>query len=294
MTPKAMLLPGRDVPMRVFLRDLVREIGEDHLLDYAGSVAFSAFLAIFPFLLFAVALAGLIVNPAALDSLINQVRGVAPDQVTQILNDRLHALVDGTRTSLLTLGAVGAIWASSGAVAALMTALNSAYDVPETRPFWKTRAIALGWTLAAAVLVILASVIAIAAPHVAAWIGGPVKIVISVLRWPVAVALMLLVIACLYHFLPDVDEPFRLISPGSVIAVLGWVLASIGFSQYVSHFGRYEVVYGALGSVIVLLLWMWLSSLVILIGGEINAILAQYAKARDGDPAPSLARPKTK
>ena len=280
MTPKAMFLPGRDVPMRVFLRDLVREIGDDHLLDYAGSVAFSAFLAIFPFLLFAVALAGLVVNPATLDTLVNQVRGVAPDQVTQILNERLQALVDGTRTSLLTLGAVGAVWASSGAISALMTALNSAYDVPERRPFWKTRAIALAWTLAAAVLVIAASVIAIAAPHVAAWIGGPVQIVIRVLRWPVAGTLMLFVIACLYHFLPDVDEPFRLVSPGSVLAVLGWIAASLGFSAYVSHFGRYEVVYGALGSVIVLLLWMWLSSLVILIGGEINALLSQYAARR--------------
>lgn len=277
-----MILPGRDVPLRVFARDLVREIGDDHVLDYAGSVAFSAFLAIFPFLLFAVALAGLVVDPRTLDALVGQVRQVAPDQVAEILDDRLRALVVGTRTSLLTLGAVGAIWAASGAIAALMTALNAAYDVVERRPFWKTRAIALAMTIAAAVLIVAASVIAIVTPHLAAWLGGPMKVAILLLRWPVAAALMFVVIACLYHFLPDVDQPFRIVSPGAVVAVVGWVAASLGFSLYVSHFGRYEVVYGALGSVIVLLLWMWISALVILVGAEINALFDEYAKARLG------------
>lgn len=275
-----MILPGRDIPLRTFARDLVREIDEDHLLDYAGSVAFSAFLAIFPFLLFAVALAGLVVDPSTLDAIVRQVQKVAPDQVAQILSDRLDALVAGTRSSLLTLGAVGAIWASSGAISALMTALNSAYDVHETRPFWKTRAIALGMTVAAAALIVAASAIAIAAPHLASWIGGPARIAILLLRWPVAAALMLVVIASLYHVLPNVKHRFRLFTLGSVVAVIGWVIASLGFSVYVSHFGRYEVVYGALGSVIVLMLWMWISALVILLGAEIDALLLHYEETR--------------
>lgn len=273
----AMLLPGRDIPFKKFVKDLVREIDEDHILDYAGSVAYAAFLAIFPFLLFAVALAGLVVDPKTLDTLVGQVRAVAPSQVAEILNDRLQSLVTGTRTGLLTIGAVGAIWAASGALASLSTALNEAYDVTERRPIWKTRGIALGMTLGGAALVIVASLIAIATPHVADWVGGPLRVAILWLRWPIAGALMLFVIACAYHFLPDVDEPFKLITPGAVVAVIGWVLASVGFSQYVSRFGSYEVVYGTLGSVIVLLLWMWLSSLVILVGGEINALLSSYA-----------------
>lgn len=276
-----MLLPGRDIPLKKFVKDLVREIDEDHILDYAGSVAYSAFLAIFPFLLFAVALAGLVVDPSTLDTLVGQIRAVAPSQVAEILSDRLQSLVAGKRTGLLTLGAVGAVWAASGALASLMTALNEVYDVPERRPIWKTRALALGMTLAGAALVIVASMIAIATPHAAKWVGGPLEVAVLWLRWPIAAMLMLLVISSFYHFLPDVKQRFKLFTPGAIFAVIGWALASVGFSQYVTRFGSYEVVYGALGSVIVLLLWMWISSLVILIGGEINALLAGYAEKNE-------------
>ena len=272
-----MILPGRDVPFRLFLRTLIREIGEDDLADYGAAVAFSAFLAIFPFLVFVVALASLVVDPSTLDVIMKQIDRVAPEQVADILGERLQALTTGTKPGLLTVSAVGAIWAASGAVAALTSALNSANDIRDRRPFWKTRGLALLVTVAAAALVIVASAIAIAAPAVAAHLGGAAQIFILILRWPVAAGLMLVVIACLYHFLPDTDQPFALITPGSVVAVAGWIAASLAFSLYVSHFGKYEVVYGALGSVIVLLLWMWISALVILVGAEINAVLSQLA-----------------
>ena len=272
-----MILPGRDVPFGLFLRTLIREIGEDDLADYGAAVAFSAFLAIFPFLVFVVALASLVVDPSTLDVIMKQIDRVAPEQVADILGERLQALTTGTKPGLLTVSAVGAIWAASGAVAALTSALNSANDIRDRRPFWKTRGLALLVTVAAAALVIVASVIAIAAPVVAGHLGGASQIFILILRWPVAAGLMLVVIACLYHFLPDTDQPFALITPGSVVAVAGWIAASLAFSLYVSHFGKYEVVYGALGSVIVLLLWMWISALVILVGAEINAVLSQLA-----------------
>lgn len=286
-----MILPGRDVPFGLFLRTLIREIGEDDLADYGAAVAFSAFLAIFPFLVFVVALASLVVDPSTLDVIMDQIDRVAPEQVADILGERLHALSTGTKPGLLTVSAVGAIWAASGAVTALTSALNSANDIRDRRPFWKTRGLALLVTVAAAALVIVASTIAIAAPAVAAHLGGAAQILILILRWPVAAGLMLLVIACVYHFLPDLDQPFALITPGSVVAVAGWIAASLAFSLYVGHFGKYEVVYGALGSVIVLLLWMWISALVILVGAEINAVLSQLAatptepaKAKPGDP----------
>ncbi|APR87563.1 Ribonuclease BN [Minicystis rosea] len=272
-----MHLPGRDIPWKQFLRDVYREFECDNLLDYAGSVAFSVFLAIFPFLLFVVALAGLVIDPATLDTLVAQIRSVAPPQVADILTDRLHALTTGTAPGLLTLGAIGAIWAASGAVSSLMKALDVAYDVRDSRPFWKTRGLAILVTLAGAVLYIAASAIAIATPAVAHALGGVVGALILWLRWPVAVLLMLLIIACLYYFLPDVEQRFRFITPGSVLAVVVWAVASLGFSLYVGHFGRYEVVYGTLGSVIVLLLWIWISAIVILLGAEINAIIEHYS-----------------
>jgi membrane protein len=268
-----MLLPGRDLPFSSFARDLYREIDEDHLVDYAGSVTFSAFLAVFPFLLFVVALAGLVIDPATLDSLVAQIRALAPAQVADILEERLQALTTGASPGLLTLSGVGAVWSAASAVAALTTALNEAYDVREGRPFWKTRGLAILVTLGAAVLVIVASAIAIATPVVAGRLPSFLGAVVLWLRWPVAAAIMTLVVACLYYFLPDVEQRFRFITPGSVVAVVGWILASLGFSLYVEHFSSYEVVYGALGSVIVLMLWMWISALVILVGAEINAVI---------------------
>ncbi|APR77818.1 Inner membrane protein YihY, formerly thought to be RNase BN [Minicystis rosea] len=273
-----MFRPARDVSWKQLARDLIREIDHDYIADFAGAISYSAFLAVFPFLLFAVALASLVIDPATLDTLVEQIRRVAPSQVAEILADRLNALTTGTKPGLLTVSAVGAIWAASGAMTALITALNSANDVHESRPFWKTRGIALLMTMAGAVLFIAASAIAIATPPIARAIGGPIGTVILWMRWPVAALIMLFVIASMYHFLPDVERRFRLVTPGSVVAVVLWVLASVGFSLYVGHFGRYEVVYGALGSVIVLMLWLWISAFVILLGAEINALLEEYVQ----------------
>ena len=273
-----MFRPGRDVSWKQFARDLLREVDHDYLADFAGAISYSAFLAIFPFMLFAVALASLVIDPATLDTLVEQIRRLVPSQVAEILTDRLHALTTGTRPGLLTVSAVGAVWAASGAMTALITALNSANDVHESRPFWKTRGIALLMTMAGAVLFIAASAIAIATPPIARALGGVIGMVILWMRWPVAALIMLFVIASMYHFLPDIDRRFRLVTPGSVVAVVLWVIASLGFSLYVGHFGRYEVVYGALGSVIVLMLWLWISAFVILLGAEINAILEEYVQ----------------
>lgn len=284
-----MILPGRDVPWRDFARTLWREIQNDNLLDYAGSVAFSAILALFPFLLFAVALASVVIDPSTLDAMVGQIRRLAPAQVADLLGERLRALTSGTRPGLLTLGAVGAIWAASGAVTALIDAFNIAYDVREGRPFWKTRGLGMLVTIVAAVLFIAASAIAIATPALAGALGEPLETLVMWLRWPVAAVIMMLIVACLYYFLPDVERDFKLITLGSVIAVVAWLLASLGFSLYVGHFGNYEVVYGALGSVIVLLLWIWISALAVLLGAEINAVIEHLSPEGKRTGAKSLA-----
>lgn len=299
-----MFLPGRDVAWKTFAADLYREIDSDKLMEFAGAVAYSAFLAIFPFLLFVVALAGLVIDPATLETLIEQIRRVAPPQVAEILVDRLHALTSGTAPGLLTLGAIGAIWAAAGAVSSLTTALNSAYDVEDTRPFWKTRGLAILVTIAGAVLFVVATGVAIATPAVAGALGEPLGTIVLWLRWPVAALIMLFVIAFLYYLLPDVQQSFHFITPGSAVAVVIWILASLGFSLYVGHFARYEVVYGALGSVIVLMVWMWLSAFVILVGAEINAVIEQYSPegkragkkslAETGTDAPPAAKGEAK
>jgi membrane protein len=175
--------------------------------------------------------------------------------------------------TLLGFGAVGALWAASGAVTGLIGALNRAYDVVEGRPFWKVRLIALGTTIVAAVLGLAAALVGVAAAPLAQHVGGPIGMAIGWLRLPVAGVIMMFLWALLYYLLPDVEQRFKFITPGSVVGVAVWVLASWGFSKYVANFGSYDKTYGSLGGVIVLLLWMWISSLVVLGGAEMNAFI---------------------
>ncbi len=268
-----MVLPGKGMGWREFFKTLKNEYTRDKVSDVAGSLTFFWVLAIFPFLLFLVSLASVIIDPSEAHVLIQQLAQVAPREVVSILGDRLLALAASNNVGLLTVGGVGAIWAASGGIVALMSALNTAYGVEEKRPFWKVRGIALLSTLAAAVLSIIAAVVAVATPPLAAKLGGPFPTLVTWLRLPVAGLVMMFLWAVLYYVLPDVKQRFRFITLGSVVGVIIWVLASWGFSVYVANFGSYNVNYGAIGGVIVLLLWMWISAQVILLGAEINAII---------------------
>ncbi|WP_437305662.1 YihY/virulence factor BrkB family protein [Sorangium sp. So ce388] len=267
-----MHLPGKEIPWKDFLNDIKQEWVKDKVDTVAAALAFFGVLAIFPFLLFAVALAGLVIDPAESARLISELYRVAPPAVANILGERLHALTEGQSPGLLTVGALGAVWAASGGVIALMDALNSAYGVEDSRSFLKRRGISLLVTLGGAVLLAIASALTVAAPAVAEHLG-PFGTLLLWLRVPVSALIVMAVLATLYYVLPDVEQTFKFITPGSVVAVVIWVIASLGFSFYVSRFGSYEVSYGALGGVIVLLLWSWISSMAVLLGAEINAII---------------------
>lgn len=267
-----MHLPGREIPWKDFLNDIKQECIKDKVDTVAGALTFFGVLAIFPFLLFAVALAGLVIDPAQAEALIRELYRVAPPAVADILSQRIQGLTAGQSPALLTLGALGAIWAASGGVTALMDALNTAYGVEDQRSFVKRRGIALLVTIGGAVLLTIASALTVATPAIAEHLG-PLGPVVLWLRLPVSAVIVMLVLAVLYYVLPDVEQEFRFITPGSVVAVVIWAIASMGFSYYVSKFGKYDVSYGALGGVIILLLWMWISSMAVLLGAEINAIL---------------------
>jgi membrane protein len=268
-----MVLPGKGMSWKEFFKALKDEYKRDRVSDTAGALTFFAVLAIFPFLIFLVSLASLIIDPAQAEVLIQQLSQVAPREVVSILGERLHTLAASNNVGLLTVGGLGAIWIAAGGVVALMDALNVTYGVEEKRPFWKVRGIALLVTLVAALLSIIAAVAAVATPALAARLGGPFPTLLTWLRLPIAGLVMMLVWALLYWALPDVKQKFKFITPGSVVGVLIWIAASWGFSRYVANFGRYDVNYGALGGVIVLLLWMYISAQVVLMGAEINAIL---------------------
>ncbi|WP_224360495.1 YihY/virulence factor BrkB family protein [Hyalangium versicolor] len=268
-----MVLPGKGMGWKEFFKNLKNEYSRDKISDVAGALTFFGVLAIFPFLLFLVSLASVIIDPAQAQVLIHQLAQVAPREVVSILGERLQALAASKNVGLLTVGGLGAIWAASGGMVALMTALNTVYGVEDKRPFWKVRGIAILVTLFTAVFSILAAAVAVATPPLAQKIGGPFPTLVTWLRLPVAGLLMMFLWAVLYYALPDVKQRFKFITPGSAVGVVVWLIASWGFSVYVTNFGSYDANYGAIGGVIVLLMWMWISAQVILVGAEINAII---------------------
>jgi membrane protein len=278
-----MRFPGHGMSWKEFLTALKNEWSKDRVSDVAGMVTFFGLLSVFPFLLFLVALGSILVDPAQATQLIDQLSRIAPGPVTQILGDRVRSLAQAESTGLLTAAALIAIWSASSGITALMRALNTTYGVKESRKWWKVRGIALTTTIFAAVLALVAALLAVATPALAKAVGGPMGNVLLWVRLPVAGLLMMFLWACLYYFLPDVEQKFRFITPGSVVGVVLWVVASWGFSVYVANFGKYEVTYGALGGVVVMLMWMWISSQVILLGAEINAVV-EHRSPEGKDP----------
>ena len=268
-----MRLPGDGMSSKEFFKGLSAEMSRDGITDLAASVTYYGILALFPFLLFLVALASVMITADQAQALVDELAQVAPGPATQIVGERIRQLGGQQNVTLLGFGAVAAIWAASGAVMAVVGALNRCYDVKEGRPWWKVRAIAIFMTLVSGVLALVAALVAVATAPLADVIGGPVGTAIGWLRLPVAGLVMMLLWALLYYVLPDVEQSFRFITPGSVLGVVLWVLASWGFSKYVLNFGSYDKTYGSLGGVIVLLLWMWISSLALLVGAETNALI---------------------
>lgn len=266
---------------------------KDKLMDVAASVTFFGLLALFPFLLFLVTLAGLVLQPSQIEQFIREVAKVAPDDATRIIAQQIRDIHRSQNVGLLTVGFVGAIWSASGGVVSLMDGLNALHHVAEDRrPFWKTRGLAILTTIAGGAVVLVAALVGVAAGPIAQAIGGPVALAVQWLRLPVAAMLIALVWAALYQVLPDVKQRFRLLSPGSVVAVAGWLAASWGFSFYVTHFGEYNKTYGAIGGAIVMLLWMWISATFLLAGAQINVVAEELAQLA-AKKAPPVEGPAT-
>ncbi len=258
-------------------RRSVKEFLADDMTTYAAALAYHVLLALFPFVIFLVALLSFLRIPGFFDWLMSQAQLALPGQASQQVTAVIEQLRDSREGGLLSFGILAAIWAASAGVRSLMNALNAAYDVEESRPTWQRYLLSILYTLGLAVMLILAAGLMLLGPQVVEWLagqvglGGFVVMLWTWLRWPVAVLLLMLALAVIYYVTPNVDQPFQFITPGSVLAVIVWVLASLGFSYYVSNFGSYNATYGSLGAVVVLLLYFFISSAVLLLGGELNA-----------------------
>jgi membrane protein len=258
---------------RGFARALSREWKRNKLTDAAAALTFYGILALFPFVLFIVAAASLIIRPEQVQALGAALARDTPPALAPILLARLAELTSRPRVGVLTFSALAAVVSSTTGVASLVTALNSAYGVSERRPQRKVYTMAFAVMLGASLLALLAAVVAVVAPIAAKQSGTSWQPLVGWLRLPFATFVMMIVWATIYYVLPDVPQTVRSIMPGAVAGVLVWLSATLGFSFYVSQFGTFGITYGALGGIVILLVWMWFSSLALMLGAEINAVL---------------------
>jgi membrane protein len=268
----------------------VKAFKEDKLTDWAAALTYYGVLAIFPALLAMVSVLGLI-GDSATNALIENIEDVAPGPAQEIVTNALKNLQSAGAASgfAFVIGLGGAIWAASGYVNGFMSASNSIYDVEEGRPLTKTLPTRISLTI---LLMVLAGVIAFAVAITGGiakelgellGIGDTAVDVWNLAKWPVLLVLVSFMFALLYWGTPNVKLPFRLISPGGLFAVVGWVIASVLFAFYVSNFSSYNKTYGALAGPIVFLLWLWISNICILLGAELNAELERSRKLEAGE-----------
>jgi membrane protein len=203
--------------------------------------------------------------------------GVAPPEVLAIIREQIVKISQGDSGGIMTFGVVAALWSSSSALVALIDSLNHAYDVEESRPWWKQRLTAILLTIGVAVFIIISVTLVVAGPELAGLVadrvglGSAFEWTWKILQWPLVFALVASAIGLIYYFGPDVEQDFVWLTPGSLVATLLWLLASLAFRFYVVNFGSYNETYGAIGGVMVLMLWLYLSALVIIVGAEMNA-----------------------
>ena len=268
------------------------EFSADFLQDRAAALTYYGVLAIFPALLVLVSLLGLI-GKSATQPLITNLAQAAPSAVRQTLLTAVDHLQRSHASAGVAaiIGIVAGLWSASSYIGAFMRASNAIYDVPEGRPAWKTLPIRLGVTIVMMVLVIAAAFIIVItgglARHVGQLlgIGSAALTVWNIAKWPVLLVIVSLMLAILYWASPNAKQRFTLLSPGSLIAVLGWLIASGLFALYVANLGHYNKVYGSIAGIIIFLIWMWISNAMVLFGAEFNAELQRGRAIAAGAPA---------
>jgi membrane protein len=272
----------------------LKGVRDNRLTDWAAALTYYGVLAIFPALLAVVAVLGLI-GRSATEPLIEDLGKVAPGPARQIVTSAIRNLQHGQGTAgvLFVVAVLGAIWSASGYVGAFMRAANDVYGVEEGRPVWKTIPTRVATTVVLLLLLALSAVAVVLTGGLAGQVGklvgvgGTAVTVWDVVKWPVLVFVVSLMFAILYWAAPNVEHPgFRWLSPGGCFAVVLWLVASGAFAAYVANFASYNKTYGALGGVIVFLVWLWISNIAVLLGAKLNAELERGRGVAMGTSAP--------
>jgi membrane protein len=284
----------REIPRQGW-KDIARRVKEeardDNVTLMAGGVAFFAVLSLVPALAALVSIYGLAVSPDTVVRHVDELSGAVPDEARRLLTDQLDRVARSSDTGLglgVLVGLVLALWSASAAVKHLITAVSAAYDEHDHRSPVRVRALAVGLTLGGIVFMSLALFVLTGLPGAAESVGGDIgRTTATVVRWPALALLMLAALAVVYRVAPDRDDPrWRWVSWGAVAATALWLLASAGFSVYASRFGSYNETYGTMGAIVVLMLWLYLTALVVVLGAELNAEM-EHQTARDTTVGPA-------
>lgn len=280
---------------RELLRRTIKETIDDNCVDLAAQLSYYLFLALFPAILFLLATASFFPLHNLTDDTARLLGPVVSPEVLALLQEQMRRLGNHENGGLLTFGVVGALWSSSAALVSIVNALNRAYDIDEQRPWWKVRLVAIGLTIGVALFILVAISLVLAGPTAARYLGEmtglgmPFEWAWLVIQWPFAFALVATAIGLIFYFAPDAEQDWVWVTPGAVIATALWLIASLGFKYYVANFTDYAGSYGTVGGVMIVLLYIYVSSFAILVGAELNAEIehaSPYGKG-PGERTPS-------
>lgn len=268
------------------------EIEQDRVFGRAAELSYYFLLALFPLLIFLTSVIGIVLGSGTgmRHALFNYLARIMPPSAFQLLDATMYEVSSGSGSGKLSFGLLAALWAASNGMSAITGSLNAAYDLKETRPWWKQRLVAIVLTIALSVLIMAALVLVVAGGNIGESVathyglGSAFAIAWKIIQWPVIFAALVLSFALIYYFAPDLhDQAWQWLTPGAAIGVVLWLLVSIGFRVYLQFFDSYNKTYGSLGAVIILMLWLYFTGAAVLIGGEINSEI-ENAAAEKGAP----------
>ena len=276
------------------LKRAVAELRDDNLTDWAAALTYYGLLSLFPGLIALVSIVGLVGDSRGATQTITEiVTAIGPQSAAQTFAGPIESIASdqGTAGAAFALGLALALWSASGYVGAFIRASNVIYETREGRPFWKLRPLQVAVTLTMVLLgVMLVVGLVLTGPVVDAvaeplGVGSTAVTIWNVVKWPVMAAVFVLMVGVLYYASPNAKiRGFKWVTPGSLVAIVAWAIASAGFAFYVANFGSYDKTYGTLGGLIVLLVWLWISNVAILFGHELNAELERGAEIEEGRP----------
>jgi membrane protein len=276
------------------LKRTVTGFREENLTDWAAALTYYALLSLFPALIAAVSLIGIFGDPQTTTSSLTEIiTSIGPESAAETFSGPIESIVSDRRAAgfALVLGLAVALWSASAYVGAFIRASNVIYETPESRPFWKLRPLQLAVTLAMIVLLVLLALGLVLTGPIVAAVAGPIGVddaavdVWSVAKWPVMAAIFVLMVNLLYYASPDAKlRGFKWLTPGSLVAIVGWAIASAAFAFYVANFGSYDKTYGTLGGLVALLVWFWITNLAILFGHQLNAERERSVDVEEAQP----------